>query len=74
MVCIASALKEAQQKRDRLNSKALFICQHTGAQFDKEYQALCVKVRVTTINGHQLTNQNREHVEESQKKAMTTLF
>ena len=72
-ICIEGPL-EAQQNRDRLNPEALFICQHMGAQFNKEYQAGCMKVLVTTINGRITNKKNREHVEEWQKKARTTLL
>ena len=61
-ICIEGLL-EAQQKRDRLNPQALFICQHMGAQFNKEYQARYMKVLVTTINGQITNKKNREHVE-----------
>ena len=62
---IEGLLEALQQKRERLN-EALFICQHIGAQFNKEYRARCTKVIVNTING-QLTK-------EWKKNARTTLF
>ena len=65
---------EAQQKRERLNPEALFICQHMGAQFNKEYQARCTKIIETTINGQIANRKNRENVKDWKKKARTTLF
>ena len=72
-ICVEGLL-EAQQNCDRLNPEALFISQHMGAQFNKEYQAGYMKVLVTTINGQITNEKNREHVEEWQKKARTTLL
>ena len=72
-ICIEGLL-EAQQKRERLNPEALFICQHMGAQFNKEYQARYVKVLVNTINGQITNKKNRENVEDWKKEARTTLF
>ena len=72
-ICMEGLL-EAQQKRGRLNPEALFICQHMGAQFNKQCQARYMKIIVTTISGHITNRKNRENVEDWRKKARTTLF
>ena len=73
-ICIERLL-EAQQKRDRLNPEALYICQHMGVQFNKEYKARYTRVIVYTINGQITNRKNRENVEAWNKKnARTTFF
>ena len=71
-ICIEGLL-EAQQKRARLNPEALYICQHMGMQFNKEYKTRYTRVIVNT-NGQITDRKKQENVEEWKNNVRATLF